>query len=414
MAIPYGRQWISDEDIEAVVSVLKSDFLTQGPEIPRLEQSFANYTSSHHAVAVSNGTAALHLCCMALDLKAGDSVITTPITFAATANCARYVGAEVIFADIDPETWLLDIQKVEDILKNNRKNRIKGIIPVDFAGRAVNMEEFREIANRYDLWLLEDACHAPGGYFTDSNGLQHNCGSGTFADLAIFSFHPVKHIAAGEGGMVTSRNKKLYERMLHLRTHGISKDQNCFQNPVEIALGVFEESSLNEEISDRLVTSSNSMGKNYPGWYMEMQELGYNYRLTDFQAALASSQLKRAADNLQKRREIAARYYRAFEGMEFICRQAGVVDGHAYHLYIIEVTDRIGLYNYLRSKNIFAQVHYIPVHLMPYYRQFGWQAGDFPNAEKYYSHCLSLPMYPTLSVSEQDYVIESVLSYYTR
>lgn len=414
MDIPYGRQWISDEDIEAVVRVLKSDFLTQGPEIPLLEEKFCEYTQSHFAVAVSNGTAALHLSCMALGLKEGDSVITTPITFAASANCARYMGAEVIFADIDPTTYLIDIQKVEDILKKNRKKRIKGIIPVDFAGRAVNLEAFIDLADQYGLWLLEDACHAPGGFFMGSDGRKHYCGSGNFADLAIFSFHPVKHIAAGEGGMITTRSSGLQEDLYKLRTHGITRDRYAFENPVEIARAEFVDNDKKSKRANQYNKTHKERIDNYPGWYMEMQELGYNYRLTDFQAALASSQLNRADENLARRREIASRYYHAFDGADFILGQSGIVEGHAYHLYIVEVKDRLGLYNYLRSKDIFAQVHYIPLHLMPYYRQLGWNPGDFPHAEKYYRHCLSLPMYPTLSDREQDFVIEAVRSYYAK
>ncbi|MGK0308875.1 MAG: dTDP-4-amino-4,6-dideoxygalactose transaminase, partial [Urechidicola sp.] len=201
-AIPYGRQNITDEDIKAVVETLKSDYLTQGPKIMEFEKGFAAYVGSKYAVALSNGTAALHLCTLALGVERGDKVITTPITFAASANCIRYCGGEVVFSDINPETYLLDIDKVRLLLESSPQGTYKGIIPVDFAGRANNLEEFRVLANEYNLWIIEDACHSPGGFFTDSNSSIEKCGNGNYADLAIFSFHPVKHIASGEGGMI--------------------------------------------------------------------------------------------------------------------------------------------------------------------------------------------------------------------
>jgi UDP-4-amino-4,6-dideoxy-N-acetyl-beta-L-altrosamine transaminase len=401
--IPYGRQNITDEDIQAVVDVLKSDYLTQGPEIVKFEKAFAHYIGSKYAVAVANGTAALHLNAMALGVKPGDKVITSPITFAASANCVRYCGGEVVFADIDPKTYLLDIDQVRSLLKADIKKEIKGVIPVNFAGRVVDMEAFRALADEFGCWIIEDACHSPGGYFINSSGEKVNSGSGQYADLAIFSFHPVKHIAAGEGGMITTNDKALYEKLLMLRTHGITKDASQFQNSFDLAIG----NCTDPHASDlQLLTS------NFPAWYMEMQALGYNYRLTDIQAALGNSQLKRADSGLERRRAIAKTYYEAFDGKSFIKGQSGVVEGHAYHLYVIEVEDRLGLYNFLRSKNIFAQIHYIPCHLMPYYRQYGWKEGDMPFAEKYYSQCLSLPMYPTLADSELEFVIDNILSFY--
>ncbi|MDP2067953.1 MAG: UDP-4-amino-4,6-dideoxy-N-acetyl-beta-L-altrosamine transaminase [Lutibacter sp.] len=381
--IPYGRQNITDEDIQVVVEVLKSDWLTQGPDIKKFEDSFAEYIGAKYAVAVSNGTAALHLSALALNIKPGDKVITTPITFVASANCVKYCGGEVVFADIDPATYLLDINKVRALLENAPKGTYKGIIPVDFAGRANDLEEFRKLADEYGMWILEDACHAPGGYFIDKEGEKQNCGNGKFAELAIFSFHPVKHIAAGEGGMITTNDEELYKELLILRSHGIQQDpdKRVYQHGV---------------------------------WYYEMQELGYNYRLTDFQAALGLSQLKRADDGLKRRKEIAAIYQKAFKESTFIKGQSGVVEGHAYHLYVVEVEDRTGLINFLREQNIFAQVHYIPAHLMPYYRQFGWKDGDMPQSENYYKHCLSLPMYPTLTSEEQKFVIDTIISYYEK
>lgn len=398
--IPYGRQNITEEDIQAVVETLKSDYLTQGPKIEEFEKAFAEYTESKFAVAVANGTAALHLCTLALGVKEGQKVITTPITFAASANCVRYCDGEVVFADIDPKTYLLDINKVRDLLESSPKGTYNGIIPVDFSGRAVDLEAFRKLADEYDLWIIEDACHAPGGYFIDSAGQKQICGNGNFAELAIFSFHPVKHIASGEGGMITTNDERLYEKLLQLRTHGIVKDDQKFQNSTEFARGTNK-----SETSDL-------KSQGYPGWYMEMQNLGYNYRITDFQAALGHSQLKRADEGLDRRRKIAEKYFEEFQGKSFIKGQSGVIEGHAYHLYIIEVEERLNLYNFLREQKIYAQIHYIPCHLMPYYRNLGWNEGDKPKSENYYRRCISLPMYPTLSIQEQEFVISRINMFY--
>ena len=356
--ISYGRQNITSEDIAAVSQALQSDYLTQGPRIVEFEKAFAEYIGCRYAVAVTNGTAALHLGAMALDVKKGDKVITTPITFAASANCVRYCEGEVLFADIDPKTYCLDLNKVEDILK--KEKAVKGIIPVDFAGYPVNLEELRELANKFGCWIMEDACHAPGSWFTDTNGREQKCGNGAFADIGIFSFHPVKHIATGEGGMITTNNTQIFEALTMLRTHGITR------NPAQLE-------------------------ENHGGWYYEMQDLGYNYRITDFQCALGTSQLKRADEGLYRRNKIAQAYNNAFANSTIVRPYVADDVFHAYHLYVIQVDDRLGLYNYLRSKNIFAQVHYIPVHLMPYYKQFGWSKGDCPIAESYYEKCLSLP-----------------------
>ena len=392
-SIPYGKQNITQADIDAVVEVLKADYLTQGPKIKEFEDAFASYVDAKYAVAVSNGTAALHLCALALNVSKGQKVITTPITFAASANCVRYCGGEVVFGDIDPETYLLDINSVSELLEASPKGTYSGVIPVDFAGRAVELEAYRELANEFGLWIIEDACHAPGGSFVKTNGEESKCGSGEYADLAIFSFHPVKHIASGEGGMITTNDESLYHRLLALRTHGIIKDDNLYTNSVDFASGI-------------------EKAESYPLWYMEMQELGYNYRLTDFQAALGLSQLQRADEGINRRREIARTYEKAFRDKDFIKGQSGVVSGHAYHLYVIEVDDRLGLYNYLRENHVYAQIHYIPCHLMPFYRGQGWNEGDRLNAENYYRHCISLPMYPTLSDEEQGVVINLIDSYY--
>ena len=396
--IPYGKQNITKEDIDSVSKALVGDYLTQGPLIKEFEVNFAKYVDSKFAVAVTNGTAALHISALALSIKPGDKVITTSLTFAASANCIRYCGGEVVFVDIDPNTFLIDLDQVEDLLRNAPRGTYKGIIPVDIAGRPVNLERCKKLAIEFDLWIIEDACHAPGASFIDSKGNTQKSGNGLFADLAIFSFHPVKHIATGEGGIITTNNERLYKKLLSFRSHGITKDSSNFINSIVQAGG----SNTDTE---------------YPGWYMEMQELGYNYRITDFQCALGISQLKRADDGLLKRNEIAKRYDLAFQNILNIkCPSLEIspdfIDKHAYHLYVLQAEDRLGLYNYLKANGILAQIHYYPVHLMPYYRNFGWKENDLPFVEEYYSKCISLPMYPTLTVEEQEYVITMILNYY--
>jgi UDP-4-amino-4,6-dideoxy-N-acetyl-beta-L-altrosamine transaminase len=374
--IPYGRQNIDQNDIDAVILTLQSDYLTQGPKVKEFELKFAEYVGANYAIAVNNATSGLHLSVLALGLKKRERVITTPITFAASANCIRYAGAEVWFADIDPNTYLLDINSVKELIESKPKGFFKGIIPVDFAGLPVNMEDFRALADAYNLWIIEDACHAPGGYFIDSKKNQNFCGNGRYADIGVFSFHPVKHIACGEGGMLTTNSKELYEKLILLRTHGITKE---------------------------------NMQENHGNWYYEMIELGYNYRLTDFQSALGITQLAKNEKGVERRNEISATYKKAFEGkIKFQDLPKGTYNAH--HLFIIEVENRKKLYDFLHSKGILAQIHYVPVHTMPYYKNIGYADAGLVHAEKYYSRCISLPMYPTLTDEEQKYVIENVLS----
>lgn len=382
--IPYGKQYISQEDTDAVVKTLHSDFLTQGPAISEFEKNFAAYIGCKYAVAVSNGTAALHLPLLAIGLKEGDRIITTPITFAASGNAARYCGAEVHFADIDPDSYVISIDSVKKLLSQHPKGYYKAIVPVDFGGYPVNLEQIRLLADEHGLFILEDACHSPGGYFVDSKGTKQNCGNSSYAHAAAFSFHPVKHIAAGEGGMITTNDEALYKKLMMLRTHGITKENMRCDFPEPEKQGL---------------------------WYYEMQELGYNYRITDVQAALANSQLKRADAGIKRRHEIAEKYRKAFKDAPVKMQKNDAVHFNAHHLFVIEVKDRKGLYDFLKENGIFAQVHYIPVHLMPYYKQFGWKEGDFPNAEHYYKGCLSLPMYPTLTEEEQDFVIKKTLEF---
>jgi UDP-4-amino-4,6-dideoxy-N-acetyl-beta-L-altrosamine transaminase len=404
LPIPYGRQEITEIDIEAVVSILKSDFLTQGPAIQKFEEEFAKYIGSKYAVAVTNGTAALHLAAIALNIKPGQKVITTPITFAASANCIRYCGGDVYFADIDPKSYLIDIDSIKKIINSNPKGSFAGLVPVDFAGYPVDLEQLRRVADEHNLWILEDSCHAPGGYFTDSKGKHQLCGNGKFADLSIFSFHPVKHIATGEGGMITTNNKYLYERLLVLRTHGITKKSDWLRNMPSLADG----SALNPGIE----TDNSSMS--FPGWYYEMVELGYNYRMTDVLAALGSSQLKRADENFIRRQQIAKKYYETLANLDIQLPETHSTVQHAFHLYVIQTNKRLALYNYLRENKIFAQVHYVPVHLHPYYQDQGYKPGDFPEAEKYYSRCLSLPMYPSMTGAQQEYVIETIKKFFKK
>ena len=375
--IPYGRQHIDKEDIDAVVSTLQSDYLTQGPKVKEFEEKFAEYVGAKYAVAVNNATSGLHLSVLTLDLKEGERVITTPITFAASANCVRMAGGEVWFADINPDTYLLDINSVKELIESKPKGFFKGIIPVDFAGLPLNLEEFRELADEHDLWIIEDACHAPGGYFEDSKGVKQLCGNGNYADIGVFSFHPVKHIACGEGGMLTTNSEELYKKLMLIRTHGITKE---------------------------------NMSENHGGWYYEMKELGFNYRLTDFQSALGITQLSKNEKGVERRNEIANAYKKAFEGkVKFQSLPINSVNAH--HLFVIEVDNRKELYEFLHENGIFAQIHYIPVHTLPYYREIGYKGASLKNAENYYSNCISLPMFPTLTNEEQNFVIEKVITF---
>ena len=270
------------------------------------------------------------------------------------------------------------MESTRKLIESKPKGFFKGIIPVDFAGLPIDLEAFRELAIEHDLWIIEDACHAPGGYFTDSKGIIQKCGNGNFAEIGIFSFHPVKHIACGEGGMITTNSEEIYKKLITLRTHGITKE---------------------------------NMRENHGGWFYEMQELGYNYRLTDIQSALGISQLTKNKKGVERRNEIANIYKEAFKSK--IKYQSLEKDSlNAHHLFIIEVEDRKRLYDYLKKHNIFSQIHYIPVHTLPYYKDIGYEGADLINAENYYSNCISLPMYPTLSVKEQQFVIDTIFSFY--
>jgi UDP-4-amino-4,6-dideoxy-N-acetyl-beta-L-altrosamine transaminase len=374
--IPYGKQLISDEDIAEVNTVLRSDFLTQGPEVSKFENAFAEYVGAKYAVAVTNGTAALHLCAMVLDVKKSQKVLTTPITFVASSNCIRYCDGDLEFIDIDPISYNLDLKLLEQKLASSPRGTYVGIILVDFAGLPVYLDQAKKIADKYGCWIIEDACHAPGAAFKTSEGAWSKSGSCEFADLSIFSFHPVKHIATGEGGMVTTNSEELYKKLLKFRTHGITRDPN-------------------------------EMTEFHGGWYHEMQELGYNYRISDILCALGSSQLKRADQRLEKRIQIAEVYNRELAGLSLVLPKVEANQKHAYHLYVVQAENRKELYEYLKEKGIFAQIHYLPVYKHPYYKKL------YPNtrcieAEKYYDRCLSLPMYPELTNDEQMYVVQMI------
>lgn len=375
--IPYGRQWISDEDIEAVVDVLRSDFLTQGPAIPAFEHAVAEYCGTKHAVAVSNGTAALHLSCLAFDLGPGGRLWTTPITFVASANCARYVGADVDFVDIDPATLNMSVDSLAEKLEVAEKAGLLPdlVVPVHFGGASCDMAPIRELSARYGFRVLEDASHAVGGRY-----LGRPVGCCDHSDAVVFSFHPVKIVTTGEGGMVLTNDDALADRVRLLRTHGITREESLMR------------------------------GASEGGWYYQQLELGYNYRITDLQAALGVSQLTRIDEFVARRNEIAARYREAFASMDV--RSQTVREGvySAYHLYVIEFEQvaRADAFERLREAGLGVNVHYIPVHLQPYYRDLGFAPGDFPNAEAYYGRAVTLPLYPAMTDADVDAVIDAV------
>jgi perosamine synthetase len=369
MYIPYGRQWIDEDDIKAVTQALQSDYLTTGPRIAEFEKLVADYVGVKYAVAVSNGTAALHIACMAAGIKEGDEVITTPITFVASANCVLYCGGTPVFADVNPNTYNIDPNEI----RKKITSRTKAIIAVHFAGQPCEMDEIRQIAKEYNLVVIEDAAHALGA---DYKGKM----IGSISDMTTFSFHPVKHITTGEGGMVTTNDKELYQLLCRYRSHGITRDSS-------------------------LMTS-------YDGpWYYQQLELGYNYRITDIQCALGISQMKKLDFFVSRRRALAGRYHKAFENLENII-MPGQLPGcnSSWHLYVIQVQPqrRKEIFEKLTAKGIGVNVHYIPVYTQPYYRQRGYEDVSCPSAESIYAGFISLPMYASLSNEEQDYVIEQI------
>jgi len=382
--LPYGHQWIDQDDIKAVSEGLQSDWITQGPKVEEFEKNFATYIGARYAVAVNSGTAALHAACFAAGISKGDKVITTPITFAASANCVIYQGGTPVFADIREDTLNIDPEEIKKKITSDTR----AIIPVDFTGLPVDLEEILQIARENNLIVIEDASHALGATYKESK-------IGSISDMTIFSFHPVKHITTGEGGMITTNNKEYYERLKLFRTHGITKDK------------------------DKLL--------NYDGpWYYEMQELGYNYRLTDFQCALGISQLKKIDKIIQRRRKIVKKYNYEFKDMpEIKIPEINPIDSNpVWHIYMIQLNldrlkvDRREIFEALRAENIGVNVHYMPVHLQPYYRnKYNYHQGDFPKAENYYLREITLPIFPMMSDKDIDDVIKAVkkvISYYRK
>ena len=383
--IPYGHQDISEEDIEAVVEVLRSDYLTQGPAVPVFEQAICDYTEAKYGVAVNSGTSALHIACLALGLGEGDWLWTTPITFVASANCGLYCGAKVDFVDIDPITWNLSAEKLEEKLKEaEREGKLpKVVVAVHLCGLSCDMEKISNLSKQYGFSIIEDASHALGGQYQEKN-----IGNGQYSDISTFSFHPIKNITTGEGGMAVTNNPQLAEKMRRLRSHGITGDP-----------------ALMTHSKDGL-------------WYYQQIELGFNYRMSDVHAALGISQLKRLDEFIANRRSIAKRYDQALSGLSLQLPSKSKMNSDysssAYHLYIIrlqnsqEKNDRKTVLEALRDKDIQAHVHYIPLHTQPYYQQFGFKEGDFPEAEKYYSEVMTLPIYSAMSNAEQDTVVREL------
>ncbi|MEK7291996.1 MAG: UDP-4-amino-4,6-dideoxy-N-acetyl-beta-L-altrosamine transaminase [Actinomycetota bacterium] len=382
MTIPYGRQSISSTDIEAVNDVLRSDFLTQGPVVPKFESTLSQRCEAKFAVAVNSATSALHIACMALGVQPGDKVWTSPITFVASANCARYCGADVEFVDIDPRTYNMSPSCLEaKLVAAQRTGSLpKVVIPVHLSGQSCDMAAIHELAKKYSFSIIEDASHAVGGTYRGEP-----VGNCRFSDITVFSFHPVKIITTGEGGMALTNDKYLANSMARLRTHGITREVAQMQ------------------------------GAPTGPWYYEQLDLGYNYRLTDVAAALGISQFQRIDEFVSRRHEIAKRYNDMFADSS-VTRPWQHPDSYsAFHLYIARVdfsshqTTQKRVFHELHGKGIMANLHYIPIYRQPYYQQFDYSSADFPESEKYYGEAISLPMYPGLSVDEQSFVAQTLL-----
>lgn len=373
-SIPYSRQEISDADVAAVVAVLNAPFLTQGPAVERFEADFAALHKGRHAVAVCNATAALHLACLALGVGPGDLVWTSPISFVASANCALYCGADIGFVDIDPVTRNMSVPALAARLEEAEKaGRVpKVVIPVDFSGLPCDLEEIRALADRYGFRIVSDSSHAVGATYRGEP-------IGRYADISVFSFHPVKIVTTGEGGLCLTDDAALADRLRLLRSHGITRDAAAMQGASEGA------------------------------WYYEQIDLGFNYRITDIQAALGSSQLA-GLDDKFRRRDAAAQRYDALLAALPVKLPVRLDDRQsAHHLYVVEVADglsRKAVFDALRADGILVNVHYIPIHLQPYYRAFSFAPGDFPASEAFYEGAVTLPLFPSLSEAEQDHVVE--------
>ncbi|MCR5088838.1 MAG: UDP-4-amino-4,6-dideoxy-N-acetyl-beta-L-altrosamine transaminase [Oscillospiraceae bacterium] len=373
--IYYGRQWIDEDDIAAVTATLRSDFITCGPKVDEMERELAAYTGAKYAVAVSNGTAALHCACIAAGIGSGDEVITTPITFAASANCAFYCGARPVFADINPETYNIDPESIRERITD----RTRAVIAVDFTGQAVENDEIRKICDEYNLFFIEDAAHAIA---TKYNGKQ----VGSLADMTCFSFHPVKTITGGEGGAITTNSKELYQKLVLAHTHGITHDEELME-----------------------------CAPHEGPWYYEQISLGYNYRMTDFQAALIVSQMKKLDAFAARRKEIVRRYDEAFRSLPEIILQKEIPQSDTCrHLYIIRLDlekltcSRREFFDAMSAENVQCQIHYVPVYWFPYYRHLGYEMGLCPKAEEVYKGIMSIPLYPKMTDQDVSDVIHAV------
>lgn len=379
--IPYARQSISESDIQAVVDVLRSDWLTQGPSVERFERAVKDYCGAQHAVAVNSGTSALHIACKALGLGPGDYLWTSPNTFVASANCALYCGASVDFVDIDPDTCNMSVEQLERklVVAKQQGKLPKIVIPVHFAGQSCGMEEIAALGKFYDFKIIEDASHAIGSTYR-----QTKVGSCTFSDMTVFSFHPVKIITTGEGGMVLTNRDDLHQKLILLHSHGITRDP--------------------------LYMVSESHGP----WYYQQVDLGYNYRMTDIQAALGLSQLARIDEFVQRRHYLAGQYDQAFREMPVVPVQQCADTYSAFHLYVIRLQlnkirkTHCQVFTELQEKGIKVNLHYIPVHIQPYFKKMGFRKGDFPNAEAYYAEAISIPLYFGLSDENQEKVISCI------
>lgn len=377
--IPYGRQDITPEDVSAVIHALSSDFLTQGPLVPKFENELTKITGSRHATAVNSATSALHIACLALQVQQGDSVWTVPNTFVASANCALYCGAKVDFVDIDQETSNISIVNLTEKLKAAQKsgNLPKVVIPVHLTGEPCDMASIKELSDEFGFQIIEDASHAIGGRYGS-----RAIGACEYSDITVFSFHPVKIVTSGEGGAALTNRPELDQRLKLLRSHGITRDKNLMEFPSD------------------------------DSWYYEQIDLGFNYRMTDIHAALGLSQLSRLDHYVEKRHEIAKIYDQEFSNCKILLPLRSANNLSALHLYVIQVDEEKhkNVFHSLRRNNIGVNVHYIPVHTQPYYQKLGFKWGDFPNSETYYRRAISLPLYPTLEPEQQNIVIENVRS----
>lgn len=395
-SIPYGCHCIDDDDIAAVVEVLKSKSITQGPKIQEFESALCQLTKASFAVAVNSGASALHIACLSAGVSPGDEVITSPNTFVASANCAIYCGAKPIFADIDPRTYNISPEEIEKKINE----RIRAVIPVHFAGQSCDMEKIRNVVRDAEkkygrkIFIIEDACHAIGSKYKDTN-----VGSCAYSDMTVFSFHPVKHITTGEGGAILTNDRELQRKLSRLRIHGITNNPDDF---------LYKENGFEQDGLGGAAVRKR--------WYYEQIDLGYNYRMTDIQAALGISQLKKITTFLQRRREIVARYNMAFKGLNWLTVPFEAQSCNSnFHLYVLQFDfEKIGMsrayvMEELVKKGIQSQVHYIPVHTQPFYRKnFGTNWGDCPNTERYYEQCLSPPLFPTMSDENVERVISTV------